>query len=110
MLITALLVPATTWWASLRYYQAHKQAEDAMSSTQRWEQMYAAQRERMLKDVKEENTIEGVPEVRSVWTAPDPDNIWHGQLQQADKTLMQHHLPALNASYNLPPTRRLPGR
>ena len=70
MLIAALLVPATTWWASLRYYQAHKQVEDAMSSTQRWEQLYAAQRERMLKDVKEENTIEGVPEVLGVWTAP----------------------------------------
>ena len=110
MLIACLLVPATPWWASSRHYQAQKQMGDTVSATQRSEQMYAAQREPMLKEVKEEDTFEGVPELRSIRTAPDPDSVWHGQLQQADKTLMQHHLPALKGRNNPPSTQWLPGR
>jgi hypothetical protein len=111
MLIAALAVPATTWWASVRYYQAHQQPAPAVAASPTWAQMYESQRGQMLKNGREGNTVEAVPVVRSTWTGPtDPDNVWHGQLQQANKTLTQHHLPALNVNYSPPSTRRLPGR
>jgi len=112
MLIAALAVPATTWWVSVRYYkEAHQEKQESAATSQIWETMYQEQRKRMLEDVREEVTIEGVPEVRSTWNGPmDPDSFWNGQMQQANKTLILHQLPALNARYAPPVERRLPGR
>lgn len=111
MLIAALAVPATTWWVSVRYYKAHQEKQESAATSQIWETLYQEQRRRMRKDVREEATIEGMPEVRSTWNGPmDPDGFWNGQMQQANKTLIRHQLPALKASYAPPTERRLPVR
>ena len=111
MLIAALAVPATTWWVSLRHYQAHQEKQKAVTTEQTWQHKYQEKRKRMLEDVREDASIEGVPEVRSTWNGPtDPDSFWSGQMQRANQTLIRHQLPVLNASYAQPPEHRLPAR
>ncbi|WP_395750385.1 hypothetical protein [Prosthecobacter sp.] len=112
MFIAALAVPATTWWYSVHYYNAHKQPEETVASAPvpAPEQKRKEQRDVLLSKVKEGSTIEAMTELRKVWTGPtDPDSVWRGQMREANETLMQHDLPALNASHSPrpPSTRRL---
>ena len=38
-----------------------------------------------------------------IWNAPtDPDSVWHDQRERANRTLMQHGLPALDGRKPLP--------
>lgn len=110
--IATLAIPATTWWFSVRYYNAHKQTAETPAPAPVPEQKRMQSRDVLLSKVKEGTTIEAAPELRKEWTGPtDPDNLWHGQMRQANDTLIQHNLPALNASYSSSPsppsTRRL---
>lgn len=112
MLITALLVPATTWWASVRYYNGRKEAE----SQQQQQQLARLQEIRekytgMVKDnellreaIKNKDTrralfkslSEGSAEFvletkqRSTWNWPtDPDHVWHDQRRNAQEMLIR---------------------
>ncbi|HRH96082.1 MAG TPA: hypothetical protein PLB55_09125 [Prosthecobacter sp.] len=38
-----------------------------------------------------------------IWNGPtDPDSVWHAQRERANRTLMQHGLPALDGRKPLP--------
>ena len=104
MLITALLVPATTWWASFRYHNARREAESQqqLARLQEIREKYAGtvkDNELLREAIKNEDSrralfkslSEGSAEFvletkqRSTWNWPtDPDHVWHDQLDATD--------------------------
>jgi len=115
MILAALVVPATMWWMSLRYYNNRRQAERALAlerKAQRQSANVKQKHETFFKPL-DSGSVEFSPvkAMRTSWNGQtDPDSVWHGQLQQANKTLMEHQLPPLNAGYSPPPTRRIQSR
>lgn len=109
MWVAALVVPATAWWVSVHEYRAQKQTQGALSLERGMQVKHEKIRSKPPLDL---NSIEFAPisAVRSSWNGQtEPDNVWHGQMQQANRTLMQHHLPVLDVSFT-PPPDRLPSR
>lgn len=122
MLIAALLVPATTWWVSSRYYTEQREAEsrqqlaklqeiqdkyDGMAKANEWlrEAIKNEDKRRALFKSLNEGTTEFALETkpRSTWNWPtDPDHVWHDQRRQANIMLMKHGLPALDGPNALP--------
>lgn len=109
MLITALLVPATTWWASVRYYNGRKEAESQqqLARLQEIRGKYAGtvkdnellreaiknkdSRRALFKSLSE-GSAEFVLETkqRSTWNWPtDPDHVWHDQRRNAQEMLIK---------------------
>ena len=129
MLIAALLVPATTWWASLRYYNARREAESQQQLTRLLEirDKYAGMvkdnellreaiknkdsRRALFKSLSE-GSAEFVLETkqRSTWNWPtDPDHVWHDQRRNAQEMLIK--LDATDQEYfNKAPPDRIPAR
>ncbi len=47
--------------------------------------------------------------VRTSWNGQtDPDSVWHDQREAANRTLMEHGLPGLNAPNRAPDSPALP--
>ncbi len=129
MLIAALLVPATTWWASSRYYKEQREAENRQQLAKLLEirDKYsdtAKDNERLREALNNKDTrralykslSEGTTEFaletkpRSTWNWPtDPDHVWHEQRRHAREMLIK-----LNATdqehLNSVPLDRIPAR
>lgn len=109
MLITALLVPATTWWMSFRYYNGRREAESQqqLAKLQEIRGKYAGtvkdnellreaiknkdSRRALFKSLSE-GSAEFVVETkqRSTWNWPtDPDHVWHDQRRNAQEMLIK---------------------
>jgi hypothetical protein len=129
MLIAALLVPATTWWASLRYYNARREAESQQQLTRLLEirDKYAGMvkdnellreaiknkdsRRALFKSLSE-GSAEFVLETkqRSTWNWPtDPDHVWHDQRRNAQEMLIKLDATDREHFNNMPPDR-IPAR
>lgn len=110
MLITALLVPATTWWASVRYYNGRKEAESQQQQLARLQEIrekytgMVKDNEMLREAIKNKDTrralfkslSEGSAEFvletkqRSTWNWPtDPDHVWHDQRRNAQEMLIR---------------------
>lgn len=105
MILAALLVPATMGWMSLRYYNTRKQAEKAaaVENVQR-QSAEAKKREPFFKPLQS-GSVEFAPTsaMRTSWNGhTDPDSVWHDQRAAANRTLMEHGLPALNGPGRTP--------
>lgn len=130
MLIAALLVPATAWWASFRYYNGRREAESRqqLARLQEIQEKYAEivkdnvllreavqneDKRRELFKSMDAGTTEFVLETRrrSTWIWPtDPDHVWQDQRRRANEMLIR-----LNATDQAPPRavpfrRRVPAR
>ena len=107
MLIAVLLVPATTWWVSLRYYQAHRQVAGALAAEKNAQQQFdgsKSQRETPSTRL-DSSSVEFAPVqvLRTSWNGQtDPDSVWHDQHRRANLMLVRHGLPALDVSRPLP--------
>ena len=109
MVIAALLVPATTWWASLRYYNARREAESQqqLARLQEIREKYSGMvkdnellreaiknkdsRRALFKSLSE-GSAEFVLETkqRSTWNWPtDPDHVWQDQRRNAQEMLIK---------------------
>ncbi|WP_395747155.1 hypothetical protein [Prosthecobacter sp.] len=107
MLIAALLVPATTWWAGLRCYRAQKNAESALVVEKNAQQQPdAAKPRREAPPIRlDSNSVEftQMPVLRTSWNGQtDPDSVWHDQHHRANLMLVKHGLPALDVSRPVP--------
>lgn len=114
MILAALLVPTTMWWMSLRYYNAHKQAERTLAAQQHMAKSAEVKRmrETFFKPLESGSSVEFAPAevMRTSWNGQtDPDGVWHDQRQQANSTLMQHGLPVLNVQTPMPDSPAPPG-
>lgn len=103
MLIAALLVPATTWWVSLR----HHQRESAFVAEMKEEQAPARLEQKNQTPYQRLNSgsVEFAPMqiTRTSWNGQtDPDRVWHDQRRQANLVLMKHGLPALDVPNRMP--------
>ena len=130
MLIAALLVPATTWWLSSRYYKEQREAESRqqLAKLQEIREKYAdivkdnemlreaindEDKRRLLFKGLDEGTTEFVLEAkqRSTWKWPtDPDHVWQDQRRRAHEMLIKLNAPDLDQFRNAPPPRRIPAR
>ena len=128
MLVTALLVPATTWWASVRYYNGRREAESQqqLARLQEIREKYAGtmkDNELLREAIKNKDSrraffkslsdgsAEFVLETkqRTTWNGQtDPDSVWHYQHRQANLMLVKHGLPALDVSRPLPDSPAVP--
>lgn len=130
MIFVALLVPATTWWASSRYYNASREAESLQQLTrlQEIQEKYADlvkdnellreaiqnkdKRQALFKSVNA-GTTEFVLETkpRSTWNWPtDPDHVWQDQRRRADEMLIRLNATNQELQTTVPLRRRVPGR
>lgn len=130
MLIAALLVPATTWWASSRYYNGLREAESRqqLARLQEIRDKYASivkdnemlreainnkdKRKALFKSL-DEGTTEFVLETkqRSTWKWPtDPDHVWQDQRRRAHEMLIKLNATDLDQFRNALPPRRIPAR
>lgn len=110
MILAALLVPATIWWMSLRYY-TRQQAEKVAALEKVERQSAEAKRHKTLVSPLDSSSIEFARAnfVRSAWHGQtDPDSVWHDQRREANQTLMQHGLPALKGPGFAPDSPALP--
>ena len=129
MLIAALLVPATTWWASFRYYNARREAESQqqLARLQEIQEKYAGtvkdnellreaiknkdSRRALFKSLSD-GSAEFVLETkqRSTWNWPtDPDHVWQDQRRNAQEMLIK--LDATDREhFNRAPPVRIPSR
>ena len=129
MLIAALLVPATTWWASFRYYNGRREAESQqqLARLQEIREKYAdivKDNEMLREAIKNKDSrrtlfkslADGNAEFvlekpqRSTWNWPtDPDHVWQDQRRNAQEMLIK-----LNATdqghFNKAPPDRIPAR
>ena len=129
MLIAALLVPATTWWAGTKYYNQQKAAESRQQLAKLHEirDKYAhiakdneLLREAIQNEDKRRALFKGLTEgttefaleakPRSPWKWPtDPDHVWHDQRRRAHEMLIK-----LNATdqehFKKSPLDRIPSR
>lgn len=113
MVLAALLVPATIWWMSMRYYYTHRQAERALALQQHAQQQAAAVKQKSSTFFRpvDSGSVEFVqPHItRTSWNGQtDPDGVWHDQRLKANKTLMDHGLPALNKTGLVPDSPPVP--
>ncbi len=111
MILAALLVPATMAWMSLRYYNTRKQAEKAVTLENVQTQSAEANRHETFFKPLESNSVEFAPmsAVRTSWNGQtDPDSVWHDQHREANRTLMEHGLPALNGPRPVPDSPAFP--
>lgn len=130
MLIAALLVPATTWWASFRYYNARREAESRqqLAKLQEIQEKYAEvvkdnellreaiqnedKRRELFKSMDAGTTefaLETKP--RSTWTWPtDPDHVWQDQRRRANEMLIRLNATEQPPSRPAPFRRRIPAR
>jgi hypothetical protein len=136
MLIATLLVPVTTWWASLRYYNSHRQVEETLAAQKEAEsqqqvarlreiqEKYAGimkENDRLREAIKDkgkgnaflksagEDSAEFVLETkkRSTWNWPtDPDHVWQNQRRRASELLIRLDSAAQDLPRNPPSTRR----
>ncbi len=115
MVIAALLVPGTTWWASLRYYQARNQAARPAAAENKAQRQYdgsKSQREAPSRRL-DPSSVEFAPVqvLRTSWNGQtDPDSVWHDQRLRANVMLVKQGLPALSTGYGAPPSRQIPAR
>ncbi|OYW76586.1 MAG: hypothetical protein B7Z37_07860 [Verrucomicrobia bacterium 12-59-8] len=129
MLIAALLVPATTWWASYRYYNGRREAESRqqLARLQEIQDKYsgivkdnellreainnADKRKalfRSLNDGTTEFALETKP--RSTWNWPtDPDHLWQEQRRHARELLIKLNETDQEHLKSAPPDR-IPAR
>ncbi len=113
MLIAALLVPATTWWVSVRHYQAQSQVASALAAEKNAQQQFdgsKSQRETPSRRL-DSGSVEFAPVqvLRTSWNGQtDPDSVWHDQHRQANLMLVKHGLPALDVSRPLPDSPVVP--
>ncbi|WP_395738941.1 hypothetical protein [Prosthecobacter sp.] len=109
--LAALAVLATTGWLVIRSCRPHQQAAETVAAVPAPRHQQQDRAKVLLSKACPLETIEGMPELREIWTGPtDPDSVWRSQMKQADKTLTQHHLPALNGTSGPPSTRRFQTR
>jgi hypothetical protein len=109
MLITALLVPATTWWASIRYYNGRREAESQQQLARLQENKDS--RRALFKSLSE-GTAEFVMQAkqRSTWNWPtDPDHVWQDQRRNAQEMLIKLDATDREHFNNMPPAR-IPAR
>jgi ABC-type nickel/cobalt efflux system permease component RcnA len=117
MILVALFVTATAWWAGWKQQESAKQAEhdraanEKRQEVQKWQEKLGQQSGILQKTIQEAGTIEAFAKPRSLntWNGPtDPDHVWHEQRQRANQTLMRHGLPALDKQSSLPDSPALP--
>jgi hypothetical protein len=107
MLIAALLVPATTWWVSLRYYHASMQTENALVAEKKVPRPPVELNRKRETPVHrlDSGSVEFAPMqiTRTSWNGQtDPDSVWHDQRRQANIMLIKHGLPALDVPNPMP--------
>jgi len=140
IILVMLLVPAVSWWVSLRY-QEHQQAEKELAAE--WRQQ--ADRLKMIEDKYasaakendafrrwvEEKQQPGSPRsakewlqkmepdsiefsakpMRTSWNGQtDPDSVWHEQRQRASEMLIRLNGPELDTPRRTPDSPSLPRR
>lgn len=130
MLIAALLVPATTWWAGTKYYNQQKEAESRqqLAKLQEIRDKHAhivKDNERLAEAIQNEDKrralfkglAEGTTEFaleakqRSPWKWPtDPDHVWQDQRRRAHETLVRLNATDLDQFKGASPPRRIPSR
>ena len=125
MWIAVLMVPAATWWVSLRYDNARREAESQqqLAKLKEIQKKYAdivKHNELLRKAIENKDSrkaffksiADGTSEFgheaahRSAWKWPtDPDNVWHDQRRNAHEMLIKLNATDQNYFKNAPPDR-----
>lgn len=131
MILAALFIPATTWWASMRYFNTANQT--AANEVPQKQLSEIAQKHEAMQQKKEllKGTITGFQQhqawvragmppdsvefapkpMRTTWNGQtDPDRVWHEQRARASELLLQLDASNLDAAGYAPANPSLPRR